>query len=102
VRGLAWTLAAALLIHLGLIVVENVLARGGTRHRELATRAIRRGAFARLFWGAAVAPAAAAMVATAVSTNMPPVLGITAVAALASSFVWEYIWVEAGQSVPLS
>jgi hypothetical protein len=31
-----------------------------------------------------------------------PVAALGAILALAGSFAWEYIWVEAGQSVPLS
>jgi hypothetical protein len=42
----------------------------------------------------------AAPFASASSTGAP--LAGVAVLALAASFAWEYIWVEAGQSVPLS
>ena len=37
-----------------------------------------------------------------VTTTVPPLLAAAAALALAGSFAWEYIWVEAGQSVPLS
>jgi hypothetical protein len=33
---------------------------------------------------------------------MPTAVALAAGLALAGSFAWEYIWVEAGQSVPLS
>jgi len=102
VRALAMTLIGALLVHVAVIVLEHVLAPSPTRHHELATQAIRRGPFARLFWGGAVAAATFAIVLAALSTHVPAVLGIAAVCALAGSFAWEYIWVEAGQSVPLS
>ena len=73
-----------------------------TRHRQLAVDAIRRGAFARLFWGGAIAAPRPRVDrrcgarAAAAAGRAPRVL------ALAGSFAWEYIWVEAGQSVPLS
>jgi len=34
--------------------------------------------------------------------ELPVALAAAAVMALVGSFAWEYIWVEAGQSVPLS
>jgi Fe-S-cluster-containing dehydrogenase component/formate-dependent nitrite reductase membrane component NrfD len=102
VRELAFTLAGAMLVHLAIIVFEHVIARSPTRHHELATHTIRRGAFARLFWAGAVAAAVAVIVVAGLSSDLPAILGLAAVVALASSFVWEYIWVEAGQSVPLS
>jgi Ni/Fe-hydrogenase subunit HybB-like protein len=101
VRALALTMVGAMTVHVALIVIENVVAPSPTRHRRLATDAIRRGPFARLFWGGAVTAAAASAVA-AFAISIPIVLAITALVALASSFAWEYIWVEAGQSVPLS
>ena len=99
--ALAATLVAALLVHLALILFENLLTRHPTRHRELATTAIRQGAFARIFWGGAIGIAvAAAAIAAAAATA--PLLSAAAALALVGSFAWEYIWVEAGQSVPLS
>jgi Fe-S-cluster-containing dehydrogenase component/formate-dependent nitrite reductase membrane component NrfD len=102
VAALAIVLTVAMIAHLALIVGEHVLAPSATRHHELATHAIRRGPFARLFWGGAVAAAAVVVIVAGLSTDVPLMLGIAAVVALASSFAWEYIWVEAGQSVPLS
>ena len=102
VRALAWTLAGAMLAHVALIVFEHVLAKSPTRHHALAVQAIRRGPFARLFWGGAIVAAAAAIVATTLSMHLPLALAASAALALASSFAWEYIWVEAGQCVPLS
>jgi hypothetical protein len=37
-----------------------------------------------------------------VFTHLPAALAASAALALASSFAWEYVWVEAGQCVPLS
>ena len=91
-----------MLVHLALVVFENLLATSPTRHHELATHAIRRGAFARLFWGGAIATAAASAIVAALWMHVPPALAAAALLALAGSFAWEYVWVEAGQSVPLS
>src|SRR5262249_33362112 len=102
VRAIASTLVGAMIVHVALVVGEHVLGPAHTRHRQLATDAIRRGPFARLFWGGAIAAGAAAVIVAALAANVPARLALAAAAALASSFAWEYIWVEAGQAVPLS
>jgi Fe-S-cluster-containing dehydrogenase component len=100
-RGtLATTLAIALFVHVGLVVFEIAIAPSPTRHHALATAAVRRGRFAPAFWSGAGAAALAAVAALALSA--PAALGAIAALALAGSFAWEYVWVEAGQSVPLS
>jgi Fe-S-cluster-containing dehydrogenase component len=101
-RALAVTLIASMLVHLALIVYENLIAANRTRHRQLAVDAIRHGAFARLFWGGAICVAAASIVVAALFAQVPGAPTAAAILALAGSFAWEYIWVEAGQSVPLS
>jgi Fe-S-cluster-containing dehydrogenase component/formate-dependent nitrite reductase membrane component NrfD len=104
IRTLGWILASALGLHLTFIVFENLLAPSPTRHHELAVTAIRKGAFAPVFWGGAIACALVGVVATPFATvNQGAVpLAIVAVLALAGSFAWEYVWVGAGQSMPLS
>ena len=54
-----------------------------------------------MFWGGAITVAIASVI-VALFSQMPGGPAIAAVLALAGSFAWEYIWVEAGQSVPLS
>jgi formate-dependent nitrite reductase membrane component NrfD len=100
--ALAATIVVAMLAHLALVVFEHLIAPSPTRHHKLAVAAIRRGAFSKLFWGGAIATAAASAALAALASGMPLVLGVAAALALAGSFAWEYIWVEAGQSVPLS
>jgi formate-dependent nitrite reductase membrane component NrfD len=95
VTALGWTLFAAVGVHLAVILIENILTRSPTRHHQLAVRAIRRGAFARIFWGGAVLGGVASLM-------MIGVAPIAALLALVATFAWEYVWVEAGQSVPLS
>jgi hypothetical protein len=105
-RGFVPTLAAAMviamLVHLALVAFEYLLAPSPTRHHELAVLAIRRGPFAKLFWGVAIATAGVSAVVGAMLTGVPAAVAGAAALALAGSFAWEYIWVEAGQSVPLS
>ncbi len=98
-------LAIALAAHLVLLVVPNLLTKSQTRHHALAIAAIRRGAFARFFWGGAIVGGGLvplAMLLTTAQTGSSPMAASGAVLALAGTFAWEYIWVEAGQSVPLS
>jgi len=101
-RSLAVPLAVSMSIHLALIVFENLVAANPTRHRQLAVDAIRRGAFSRLFWGGAITIAVVSVIMAARFSHIIGAPAIAAVLALAGSFAWEYIWVEAGQSVPLS
>jgi Fe-S-cluster-containing dehydrogenase component/formate-dependent nitrite reductase membrane component NrfD len=101
-RALPLVLIAAMVVHLGLLAYENLAAPSPTRHRELAVSAIRRGPFARLFWGGAIAVSITAVVVSALASAIPSALALAAALALAGSFAWEYVWVEAGQSVPLS
>jgi formate-dependent nitrite reductase membrane component NrfD len=98
-------LVAALAVHLVIIVVEQLLVKSRTRHRELAVRAIRRGPFARMFWGGAIVGGGIVplvMLLANVQSGSAPIAALGAILALGGGFAWEYIWVEAGQSVPLS
>jgi Ni/Fe-hydrogenase subunit HybB-like protein len=101
-------LGSAVTVHLLFLVVEHLLTPSPTRHHELASHAIRSGAFAQLFWFGAifaggVLPLTLLAVAALAGLLQSPGLAATvAVSALAGSFAWEYVWVEAGQSVPLS
>jgi hypothetical protein len=92
-------------LHVVILVFENVLSPSPTSHHELAVGTIRRGAFANLFWGVAIigggiVPLAGILVSNVRESTVIPVL--VCLLTLAGSGAWEYIWVEAGQSVPLS
>jgi formate-dependent nitrite reductase membrane component NrfD len=105
-RVLALTMAFAALAHLGILLLENVLTKSATLGHELAVRAIRRGAYSRLFWIGAVGagclvPLALVFIASASAFYLPLIVPAAAFA-LAGGFAWEYIWVDAGQSVPNS
>jgi Fe-S-cluster-containing dehydrogenase component/formate-dependent nitrite reductase membrane component NrfD len=93
--------------HLAILLFENVVASSPTRHHELAVRTIRRGAYARLIWGMVIVAGGVLPPVLVFVGFLIPVLDvaneITAmVLVLAGSAAWDYIWVEAGQSVPLS
>ena len=102
---LAWIAAGSLALHVLILIFENVLSPSPTRHHELAVRTITRGVHSRLFWGLAIA--AGGMLPIVALAGMPATgpTAITLVAcvlSLAGGAAWEYIWVDAGQSVPLS
>jgi formate-dependent nitrite reductase membrane component NrfD/ferredoxin len=102
-RTLTLTVLGAIVVHLGFITVENLLTPSPTRHHELAVEAIRRGPFSRLFWGGAmIAGGVVPIVMLLAAGGSTPIAAAGAILALGGSFAWEYIWVEAGQSVPLS
>ncbi|MBI3492433.1 MAG: polysulfide reductase NrfD, partial [Acidobacteria bacterium] len=99
-------MAGAIAAHLLLLIAENLVVRSATRHRALAVSAILRGPFAIQFWGGALAGGVLALLAvTAAGPKVDARSGLVlagAVFALVSSFAWDWVWVEAGQSVPLS
>src|SRR5207248_3174139 len=105
---LIWVLGGSLLLHVLILLFENVLSPSPTRHHELAVTTIRRGTFAPLFWGGAIAAGAVVPLGilgstAALSARAPAAaIVVASLLALAGSAAWEYIWVEAGQSVPLS
>jgi formate-dependent nitrite reductase membrane component NrfD len=105
-RTLGWTLAGATMLHLLILVSENLLAPSATLHHELAVRAIREGAYRNIFWVGALGlgglvPLALFGLAVASGFSMA-VLVPMALVTLVGSLAWEYIWVEAGQCVPIS
>ena len=101
---LGGALVGSLLVHLTILTFEHLLAPSPTRHHELAVRTILRGPYARLFWGLAVGAGGLlpVMLLGLAGTSLATVTILSAVLALAGGAAWEYIWVEAGQSVPLS
>jgi Fe-S-cluster-containing dehydrogenase component/formate-dependent nitrite reductase membrane component NrfD len=106
IEFLALTLAYSVLAHVSLLLIEHVFTPSPTLNHELAAHAIRRGAYSRLFWIGAVglgglAPLALVGLSAADAFAFPPLVA-AAVVALIGGFAWEYIWVEAGQSVPNS
>jgi len=99
------TLVVSVVAHLVILLFEHVFAPSPTRHHELATHTILKGAYSRLFWGVAIVGGGvlpALMLLALGATSSPAMTAVAALLALAGGAAWEYIWVEAGQSVPLS
>jgi Fe-S-cluster-containing dehydrogenase component/formate-dependent nitrite reductase membrane component NrfD len=105
--ALQGTLLGALAVHLAVLVVEHLLSPSPSRHHALAVQSMTSGPLATWFWGGAVLLGGLVPVICLVAAAwragggqlLPPV---AAALALAGALVWEYVWVEAGQSVPLS
>jgi Fe-S-cluster-containing dehydrogenase component/formate-dependent nitrite reductase membrane component NrfD len=98
-------LVIALLAHLMILAFEHLLSPSPTRHHEMAVETIRRGAYAQLFWGVAIVAGGFIPIALLLAVGASASAGLTssaALLALAGGAAWEYIWVEAGQAVPLS
>jgi len=105
-RFLAGTLATGIAAHLLLLGFEH-LTPSPTLHHRLAVRSILKGAYSRVYWPVAVllggiAPLVLLHFAPLAGGAWIPMNVTAAIAALAGAFAWEYIWVEAGQSVPNS
>ena len=102
---LAKVLIVSVTAHVIVLLFEHVLSPSPTRHHELATKTIISGAYSKLFWGGAILAGGVLpvlMLLTLGATSSLAVTSVAALLALAGGAAWEYIWVEAGQSVPLS
>ena len=106
VQALAVTLALASMVHIGILLLEHLLTPSPTVHHELAVRAICYGAFRHYFWIGALGAGGVlplTFIWLAGMAGFPVALLVpAAIAALAGSLAWEYVWVEAGQAVPNS
>lgn len=97
-------LFVAVLAH-GVLVLIEVLSRHPVRDAALAARLLTRGPYRARFWGAVMvlgtlAPLIALIGAVALETTT--LAALAALLALGGLWLWEDLWVAAGQSVPLS
>ncbi len=105
-RGAAlWPLLFLALIAHGFLLGLEVFNRHAVHDAALAARLIWRGAYWARFWGGAVlggvfVPIALLLAGAAWGSTSLGALG--AVVALAGLWLWEDLWVKAGQAVPLS
>ena len=92
-------------------LVANAVLTGGELfmpeenvERARAVRLITRGIFRKMFWGGAVIIGLFMPLLALASgwAQYEPVAILTSLSALAGLFLWEHIWVQAGQAVPLS
>jgi Fe-S-cluster-containing dehydrogenase component/formate-dependent nitrite reductase membrane component NrfD len=100
-------LAAAVLVHLGLIVFGEVGVTHPTRDAQRAARALTRGSLRGWLVGALATGSAGAGLAVVAaiaggSAIASAALAAAALSALAALWIWEHGWLRAGQCVPLS
>ncbi|HSF24504.1 MAG TPA: NrfD/PsrC family molybdoenzyme membrane anchor subunit [Blastocatellia bacterium] len=100
---LTYELAGALIASAVLIGGELFLPDENVE-KTRASRLITRGIFKTLFWGGAVAIGLALPLLIVVigGAESWPSAALSSVCALAGVLVWEHIWVQAGQAIPLS
>ncbi len=95
-------LALSLLLGTINLMIELALPRR-TQEDRLSKRALIQGASGRRFWISAVVLGLLCPLALTVLPSLfPATTGIAAILALYGLFWFEYLWVRAGQSVPLS
>jgi formate-dependent nitrite reductase membrane component NrfD len=102
---LGFFLGASLAGHLLVLLFEHLLTPSPTRHHELATQTFLRGVYAPLFWGGAIVAGSIVplVLLLTIGISWSPLAAVfVSVLAIFGGAAWEYIWVEAGQSVPLS
>ena len=100
--GVKASLALSLLLGTINVLIELTLPRR-TQEDRLAKRSLIEGASGRRFWISAVALGLVCPLGLMFLSNRFPVLqGVAAILALYGLFWFEYLWVRAGQSVPLS
>ena len=102
--GLRPLLLVSLATHGGLLGLELV-SRHPVRDAALAARLVTRGALGGPFWGGVVGAGLVlplGLVLLAAAWDSVAVSALAAILALAGLWVWEDVWVKAGQSVPLS
>jgi Fe-S-cluster-containing dehydrogenase component/formate-dependent nitrite reductase membrane component NrfD len=101
---LAPILVVALVLHLVLLALD-LFSRHPVHDVATAARLITRGAYRAHFWAGVVAAGGLAPIAlslAAASLDMNTLTLLAALLALGGLWLWEDLWVKAGQSVPLS
>jgi Fe-S-cluster-containing dehydrogenase component/formate-dependent nitrite reductase membrane component NrfD len=102
--GLRPLLLFSLLAH-GFLLAVELVSRHPVRDVALAARLITRGAYAVRFWAGAVGAGVVVplvLVFIAARQDSVALSVLAALLSLAGLWVWEDVWVKAGQSVPLS
>ena len=104
VGRLSWGLWLGLLVHGALLLIE-LTSRHPTQDVALAARLLTRGAYRVRFWAGVMLTGTVLpmiiLIAGAVVDSML-LTGLAALLALAGLWLWEDLWVKAGQSIPLS
>lgn len=100
---LYYELIGSVLAH-GALVAAEVLIPEENVERARAARLLTRGIFSKLFWGGAILAGVVAplLLLGLVGIGSDASMLTSAVLALAGLFIWEHLWVQAGQAIPLS
>jgi len=94
----------AIVAHTALVLIE-LLSRHPVRDAALAAQLLTRGAYRLWFWGGVVMGGTLAPLALLWTAALIDAVALSIVAALltlAGLWLWEDLWVKAGQSIPLS
>ncbi len=98
-----YELIGALIAH-GALVAGELFMLDENVEKQRAARLITRGIFRKMFWGGAVIIGILVpligLASGAAQTGL--ILAVVSLFALVGLFLWEHIWVQAGQAVPLS
>jgi hypothetical protein len=88
----------------GVLMASELFMPEENIERMRATRLITRGYFSKLFWsGAVILGTILPLIALiAGAAQLKGVAVAVALLVLAGIYVWEHIWVQAGQAIPLS
>jgi formate-dependent nitrite reductase membrane component NrfD len=88
----------------GVLVASELFMPEDNVEKRRAARLITRGYFSKLFWsGAVILGVIIPLVALASGAAQINLIAIVvSLMALAGIYIWEHIWVQAGQAVPLS
>jgi formate-dependent nitrite reductase membrane component NrfD len=101
---LAPRLMVALVLH-ALLVIAELSTRHPSGDAALAAALLRRGAFAGRLWGGVLGAGVVAplvLLFVAAGTESAALTVVAALLALAGLWLYEDVWVKAGQSIPLS
>lgn len=102
VEYLTYELLGGLVAHAILVAAEIFLPEENVE-KARAARFMRRGSYAKLFWGGVVGGTVLPIILLAVGIGQFDIFALLiALVALAGLFIWEHLWVQAGQAVPLS
>jgi hypothetical protein len=89
----------------GALTMAELLSRHPGRDAALAARLLTRGPLSLHLWGGVIVAGVLGPVSTAVAAvawASAPLGAAAAILALGGLWLWEDLWVRAGQSVPLS
>ncbi len=99
--GLAFWQTIGLVVTAFLLATE-ILGTHANRDGAVAARLLTRGRFRVAFWGGVVLLGVVVPIALTPFGESTALRALAAVLALAGLFIYEWIWVKAGQAVPLS